>query len=234
MGKLSREDQVRHSQAEEILTKTALTHDEKEFVLDNYQPGGRHMNAMAGAFFTPRDLARDMMIEVGGLNVVDLCAGIGSLAYAYEQATYEEHKIVCLEINPDYVEVGKKIVPEAEWICADIREYCFMRGEFDCAFSNPPFGRVNGVSNFEYVVVEKADWITGGRGTFILPQTSTPYKFSGHSHFERVQSTKYEGWSKKTGLTFDFNCGLDTSVHQDSWNGIKPPHVEIVSLGEGI
>lgn len=53
-----------------------------------------------------------------------LCAGIGVLSYAAQLECSDRSRcyadITCVELNPHYVEVGKKVVPEATWICADV------------------------------------------------------------------------------------------------------------------
>lgn len=43
--------------------------------------------------------------------------------------------ITCVELNPHYVEVGKKVVPEATWICADVLDPFLpdLLGQFDFA-----------------------------------------------------------------------------------------------------
>ena len=46
-----------------------------------------------------------------------LCAGIGVLSYAAQLECSDRSRcyadITCVELNPHYVEVGKKVVPEA-------------------------------------------------------------------------------------------------------------------------
>ncbi|CAE6843257.1 hypothetical protein [Paraburkholderia aspalathi] len=73
-----------------------LTEDERLFVLENFQEGATHDNGAMGAFFTPWGLARDFSFEVpsGCRAIVDLCAGIGSLAHACEE---KAKSIVCVE-----------------------------------------------------------------------------------------------------------------------------------------
>ena len=95
-----------------------LTSDERSFVLEHYHEGAEHMNGLSGAFFTPLGLARDFAIEVPERHrILDLCAGIGALAYACEHKCDE---IVCVERNQQYLEVGKVVVPSATWVCADV------------------------------------------------------------------------------------------------------------------
>lgn len=62
------------------LEKDILTLDERPFVLEHWQESTNHINGVSGAFFTPRSLASDFSIEVEGRRIIDLCAGIVSLA----------------------------------------------------------------------------------------------------------------------------------------------------------
>lgn len=89
MSKLSKKEAKLHQEAIALIrADRALTEDEQALVLDQFQEGAAHMNGLAGAFFTPRGLARDFAIEVvhsGGSRrrrVLDLCAGIGGLSWA--------------------------------------------------------------------------------------------------------------------------------------------------------
>lgn len=87
MSKLSKKEAKLHQEAIALIrADRALTEDEQALVLDQFQEGAAHMNGLAGAFFTPRGLARDFAIEVvhsGGSRrrrVLDLCAGIDLVA----------------------------------------------------------------------------------------------------------------------------------------------------------
>ncbi|MGN8119602.1 hypothetical protein [Labrys sp. 22185] len=73
------------AEAEALLRKDVLSEDEKDFVLENWQLGAENNVAAAGAFFTPMDLAADFALEPGQGRVIDLCAGIGGLAYWVQQ-----------------------------------------------------------------------------------------------------------------------------------------------------
>jgi predicted RNA methylase len=144
MAKLTKEQAKKHAEACRVLQKEKLSLEERYFVLENWREDASHINSVAGAFFTPPGLARDFAIEVNGRRVVDLCAGIGSLAFAvwhrHQLDRSSLNHITCVEINPDYVAVGKKILPEATWIVADVFDLTKDIGHFDCAISNPPFG----------------------------------------------------------------------------------------------
>src|SRR5690606_10107376 len=125
--------------------------DEKEFVLLNWREDASHVNSSAGAFFTPMALAFDFAIEVPAGRIIDLCAGVGMLSWAllnrrrWDAAPLD---LTCIEVNPAYVEVGRKVLPEARWICASVFDVPGMDlGQFDCAISNPPFGAVKRSGN---------------------------------------------------------------------------------------
>lgn len=227
--KLSKADAKLHQQAVDVLNKPgSLSVDEREFVLEHWREDAEHVNSTAGAFFTPLGLAGDLAIEVTGGSVVDLCAGIGALAYACLRLD-PTRKIVCVELNRAYYEVGRRVVPEAEWICADA--FGYETGKvFDCAISNPPFGNVNTHKNkygkFEYDLIAHARAFSKD-GVFIVPQVSAPFRFSGQSRYEVVENAQYEKFSKATGVRLGMNCGIDTSIYDDQWS-IKPPRMEIV------
>lgn len=153
MAKLTKAQRKAHAEAEAILTKDRLSDDEKQFVFENWHEGAEHINGAMGAFFTPYDLAADFGIDAQCSNgrMIDLCAGIGILSYFPHyrgQWGNDTPEITCVEANPRYVEVGKKLLPEARWICADVFDWRnWWRDEldgamFDVAISNPPFGTV--------------------------------------------------------------------------------------------
>lgn len=230
MSKLTKIQAKAHAEAVEILKKDALSYDERVFVLNNWQESATHINGVAGAFFTPCGLARDFGIEVSGRRVVDLCAGIGSLAFAYWDHSERKAEITCIEINRDYCDVGRKVLPEATWICADVFEHQWSGPEFDCAISNPPFGNVRTHQNkygaFEYDLIALAHDIARD-GVFLLPQMSVPWRYSKHSHFEKTQNEKYFRFSRKTGIELTMNCGIDCDVYREDWKALSVPVLEI-------
>ena len=125
MAKLKKEEAQWHTQAEELLKKDELTHDDKLFIFEHWQESANNVNSLHGAFFTPWGLAADFAIEANfykDARIIDLCAGIGVLSYAIQNLHKNrdmELDIVCVERNPQYVEIGKKILPNATWIEAD-------------------------------------------------------------------------------------------------------------------
>lgn len=247
--RLSKEKIKKHQQALELLEKDKLNYYEKIFVLENYHEGATHMNGLVGAFFTPVDLARDFQMSAFDCDgrIIDLCAGIGALSFQFALRRGFENltdygEIVCVEQDPEYVEVGKKILPEANWVCGNVFNKTLIEGlgEFELAISNPPFGNIktgdsaNEIEldfkgkDFDLRVVE-----LGGRiaqyGSFILPQGSTPYRWSGNNgrYEDLIRNCtcpkKVKKFIKETGLEFQFNSlGLDTSQYREMWKGVKP------------
>lgn len=235
--KLSKEAIKKHQKAEEILQKESLTMSEKLYVLENWNEAANHVNSKFGAFFTPIDLAKDFSLEIySGSNVIDLCAGIGRLAFfAYHDQNCE---VTCVEYNRDYYNVGKKILPEANWINDSIFNLD-NKVSFDQAISNPPFGKLKtGLfdfkgnykgSEFEFMAIEKASFLAE-KAVFLIPQLSTPYKYSGEIGFNEVEpSQKLKKFINETGIEFQFNIGIDTSIHINDWNGVSPT-TEIVTF----
>lgn len=233
MAKLTRAQAKSHQQAVDVLAKDVLTEDDKEIVYRNWNEGANHVNGEAGAFFTPFDMAFDFAIDAGGGRVIDLCAGIGMLSYAIWQRSrfYDRRpQITCIERNADYFEVGKRLLPEATWIHADVLDVLDMDlGHFDSAISNPPFGNIRREKNapryagkdFEFHVIDIASHLADF-GTFIVPQMSAGFNYSGRQNYERQKDGKAVAFQKLTGLHFDAGCGIDTSLFLDQWKGVSP------------
>lgn len=233
MAKLTKAQAKAHSQAVALLQQERLSEDDKEFVYRNWNEGANHVNGAAGAFFTPFDMAFDFAIDAGGGRIIDLCAGIGMLSYAiWQRSRFNDNRpqITCVERNAEYLEVGKKLLPEAEWIHADVFDVLDMGlGHFDTAISNPPFGNIKRTRNsprysgkdFEFHVIDIASHLAD-YGTFIVPQMSAGFNYSGRNSYERQISGKAVNFQELTGLHFDTGCGVDTAYFIDQWKGVSP------------
>lgn len=236
MSRLTKRQAQRHAAAVALLQKDTLTFDERWQVFEGWQESATHINTVAGAFFTPIGLARDFSIEVSGKRVIDLCAGIGVLAFqAYHRDPFgSPPEVVCVERNPDYIAVGRKLLPEAMWIEADAFDLPRDLGRFDCAISNPPFGATRRTGSgptytgkaFEYHVIDVAAELAD-YGVFIIPQESAPFRYSGHPRFEARETDAYRRFAEQTGLALEPNCGIDCSGYLTDWHGVAPS-VEIV------
>jgi len=233
MTRISSHHLKRHNESLRRLRKPSLTLSDKDYVIANYNEGVERVISTKGIFFTPPELAEAFCIEVTGNRIVDLCAGIGMLSYYYlhhghhPKVAVNPIDLVCIERNPDFVKVGEKVLPEATWICDDITRPGFLEslGLFDMAISNPPFGSISHTrgssfnysgNHFEYKTIELASRVAR-HGTFILPQGSTPFAYSGKRQFEEQTVSKYTQFKHQTKILIGPSSGIDTSVYQSQW-----------------
>jgi predicted RNA methylase len=254
MSKLTKAQVAAQSKAEALLANDTLTDDDRFFILEHWQESATNINSAVGAFFTPYALAADMALELsdlrGTVRVLDLCAGVGTLGLAVLRKNARqiqngtlELEIVCVESNPDYVRVGRKILPEAQWVEASIFDLPDL-GRFGFAISNPPFGKVKRDGNaprytgadFEYHVIDIAAH-HAEVGVFILPQMSVPFRYSGQPCYRQESMTKHDRCVQQTAIHLEAGCGVDTSIYRDAWHGVsvvaeiatcdfEPPKVE--------
>jgi len=233
VAKLTKAQAKQHAEACKILEKDVLTWDDKYFVLENWQESANHVNSSAGAFFTPPGLARDFAIEGEGRRIIDLCAGIGGLSFAIDNCWRydQDHQpdITCVEINPNYIAVGKKILPHARWIQASVFDLPADIGHFDRAISNPPFGAIkhDGQAprytgkDFEYKVMDIASDIADF-GAFIIPQMSAPFQYSGMRYYQERATEKHNRFMEQTKIRMEIGCSIDTAYYRDAWHGVAP------------
>ncbi|HSF40340.1 MAG TPA: methyltransferase domain-containing protein [Thermoanaerobaculia bacterium] len=225
MSKLTKPQAKKHAEACKLLEQDVLSLEERQFVLDHWQESARHVNSVNGAFFTPSPLARDLSIYVGEGSIIDLCAGIGALAFhAIDRFNRTPQRIVCVELNADYVAVGRKVVPEATWIRSDVFDLPADLGTFDYAIANPPFGRCKGVPlsgvPLDLNVVAVAARLARN-GVFILPQESCPFVYSGRGGHRPRQSSAYE--KLRASVDVVLRCSsIDCRGYRDLWRGVSP------------
>ena len=67
---------------------------------------------------------------------------------------------------------------------------------------------------FEYMIIEAASHIAK-EGAFIIPQMSAPFVYSGTDCSRWLKEGRARRFEKQTGITLDFNVGIDTSNHKD-------------------
>lgn len=212
-----KESQLRLKVMELVHSDRQLTEDDKEFIFNNYRGDGI---GATGAFFTPEMLAWDFMLDAGcSDDCIELCAGIGRLSY-YQFIRNKPSHITCVELNPEYVLIGKRVLPQAEWITGDALQYTPDRF-YRVAYGNPPFGKINTSgaytgrytgSEFEYKIIDRAREYSS-YGVWIVPQGSAGFKYSGHTYYDRsIQSAKYIKFEKDTGLILHPGVGIDTSI----------------------
>jgi len=232
--KISKVHAAAHQKALDLVySDRHLNYEDRLFVLENYHEGATHMNALAGAFFTPLALARDLAINVSGgstRKVVDLCAGTGRLGFAIDWEG-RDTDLTCIEWNEEYVAVGRRVLPHARWIQADVLSVePETIGRCDFAVSNPPFGRIACATQWqgryrgadmEYRVIEAASALATW-GAFILPQGSCPFHYSGQPRYHTVANPKYDKFRAQTGIELDVGVAVDTSAYRNEWRGASP------------
>lgn len=232
MSRLSKQQIARHREAEALLRLDRLDDDQREFVLDHWQESATNINSAAGAFFTPSSLAPSVACYANGTEtVIDLCAGIGCLGLWCWWLSGSRAQVTCVEVNPAYVEVGRRVFPEARWVCASVEKAAAL-GRFDCAIANPPFGKTARIAGPRYsgeddlavvdIASDLARW-----GVFILPSMSVPFEFSGRQAYQARPSAKYDRFAARTGI--ELTCeSTDCSVSRGDWRGVSPS-IEVAS-----
>jgi hypothetical protein len=255
MSKITKIQLKRHEQAEEMLwgRDKKLTPDEVVFCLTHWDP-----RALAGkqvaknqAYFTPLDLAVDAGKYIGGdgRRVVDIGAGIGRLAYAVLCANWwdtRQVQLTAVELNPEYVAVGQRLLPEVTWVQADMYDQALWQSlpRFDEAISNPPFGQVWTDCDTGWIGYRgPAGLMAAAIGlqvarlgiTMILPQTQTPFRYSGAAPGANVYTENHTGYLKRfladrPALEWH-HSSLDTEIpeYKSGWRGAAPV-VELVTL----
>lgn len=236
MARISKAQAANHKRAEDLIHSDRPLHeDECLFVLENWREDARHINGISGAFFTPPELAQSFAattVGCGDASIVDLCAGIGALAW-HLSGTWSKRDITCVELNPDYVEVGKRIVPNAEWLCMDVFDVTELGQHFDWAVSNPPFGtiatdgrrspRYTG-GRFEYSVMDIASHVADF-GAFIAPASSFPFRASGRHGAIHEPDQRHRDFVSQTGIRLGWSS-VDCEFAKKLWRGVSP-NVEI-------
>lgn len=235
-----------------LTTGTTFTEDFIDYCYEEFNPAILDNLTENGVFFTPPDLAYDAaLFSYRHGHVVDVCAGIGMLSYAMRiRDSYDKNikSLTCIELNPKFVEIGKKLLPKANWICADVFDKSLWDdlvkdlpdNRFDSLISNPPFG-TNQLDKTKY------SWLNykGQRdlmavelclryaknGTFILPSGSAPFSYSGRPYYEERWSMKFRKFvTGNKQFKFDMNCqGIDTTAYGD-WKNLGKIGVEVVNV----
>jgi SAM-dependent methyltransferase len=195
MAKLTKQQLRDHQEALKILEiDRDLIYDERLFVIQNWRPTSGDVTAN-DAFFTPWSMAEMLALDTYDQgHILDLCAGTGrlSLAMYFRSLTWPGHlKITAVEKNPDFIKVGRKVLPEVQWIEGDIFDLALWNriGKFDGVVSNPPFSSTTAkVDWLKYkgplslmaieVAMRVSHW---GGATFILPAAQCPFEWrNGH------------------------------------------------------
>lgn len=258
MTKISKFALNNHQKAMDLVElERDLTISEKEFILENFLEEAVVNINWSGAYFTGADLAWEFGLCVTDNpdniddreTVVDLCAGIGSLGFHLLQR-FEHIDLICVEMNEDFVKVGRKLLPNAKWICGSVSDPDvideLLNLNICTAISNPPFGSVTSMRSIpgnHYKGAQAAFKIAelalrvAKRATFILPNNCCPFMYSGQNTYKEVDNSAYTQFSKQTGIDMTVSC-LDTVLlgeECDQKNHFRNTNitVEVVHLHRG-
>lgn len=216
-----------------------LTNKEREFVLANFLEEAVCNIGWSGSFFTNADLAwefgmcvtdsPDSMLPNDREKVVDLCAGIGMLGFQLLQR-FKHIDLVCVESNETFVKVGRKVLPNAIWICGSVTDKHVIERlksmNIQTAISNPPFGNVASMqpiegcnykgANAAFKVAEVA-FEVAKRATFIMPTNCCPFSYSGQNSYTEKDNESYNVFNESTGISFSLDC-IDTELVSENGN----------------
>ena len=232
MAKIAKNKLKLHNQSLELVRlERDLTMTEKEFVLENYKPYADHNVTKTNAFFTPVELAMAATVEMPApydfsrpVRIIDLCAGVGMLSFAYYHYSGFNTslvELVCVELTEEYVEVGKKILPEATWIHGSILDRDIMDGlgQFDCFISNPPFVKLGNYKGT--YTTSKIGMSIAAYGIVIVPQCNCPFEYSGKNQFTKVDNRDYDKFLEAEGISYSASC-IDTETIDDlKWDDVN-------------
>lgn len=243
MAKLTKQ-QIKHYQAAlERLNKATLTDEDRDFIYTHWRAAAENEVSSRSAYFTPVDLAFDFEFDVySSGRILDACAGTGVLSWAVSNRFFHRNSgalpdITAIEKNPAFIALGRKLLPWVNWIEADIFDLPSLGlGHFDSVIANPPFGRVTTPktknrytgANFELCLIDMLS-DHADHGTFIIPQVSAPFKFSGQRQHVRTHTTESQKFFDQTGLYLSEGIGVDCNVHRGDWQDVAPC-VEIVTV----
>lgn len=238
-----------------ITTGTTFTEQQIDLIYEEFNPAMIDSISENGVYFTPYGLAQDcaVMASASG-HIVDVCAGIGMLSYRLHQMdTYNKKikSITCIELNPQFVEIGKKLLPEANWICGNAYDKALWDNlvkdlpgnKYDLMVSNPPFGNhpdkemiswLNYKGVRDLMVLELCLRFSES-GYFILPNGSVPFQYSGRQYYEdnpeRYNRKLVKFIKDNSEFKFAMSCdGIDCSIYRDEWKNLNGIGVEAVNV----
>lgn len=261
MARITKEKSKLHDQAMDLIfgTDRNLKWDELWFCFNNYNPMAEHNVSKGAIFFTPEGICEQFATAVGGVGgkLIDLCAGIGKLsAYVmahngvgwYGSRTMQFHgdleSVTCVENNPEFVKVGKRLLPQADWVEGSVFDAELMAslGEFNVAISNPPYGNIPSVKQAnwtrttggaEWRVMEVACRMCWNGGKMIVPKIVSDYDLEKREYRKEKEGDKYirKAWEHVGNIALN-PWAVDLREYQRDWEGMTvAPDLYIVDVG---
>lgn len=247
MTKLSRAKIKAHERVCQLIESDKLLgQDDVHEVITHWSPSYSGQISKGAAWFTPLPIAQTLVAMTTNVegNILDLCAGIGSLLYAMKSSTWWRwegvEQVWAIEVNPEYVRVGKRLFPEVNWICGDMFDLDTLRAlpKIDSVVSNPPYGNVDTTSKPDWLnykgvahlaAVEIAMRLAERGAGFILPQGDLPFRYTGVPYHKYLPSDK---WSDELSKFYRANPTIhmeSTAVDTSLYEWADAPVVEIVN-----
>lgn len=242
--KLTKIEIKEHKEIEKLLKQDKLIEKERDFIYDHFLPHNITNNAQEdGSFFTPQSISGALaaMCDCDGSIVIDLAAGIGSLSYGLISSNRNLKKLICVEKNENFIEIGKKLLPEAIWICGDIYAEStavkLKKLKADWVISNPPYGlhlkkkeHLKYCGSSDLMAVEVATSLAPD-SMFIIPMNNVPftdYKTLFTSKNNKISPSLRSFMATHQHIKFN-SVSVDMSVYEKDWrDGIGS--VELVHL----
>jgi predicted RNA methylase len=243
--KITRTETKKHDEALALLSLVRkLNTEEIEFVYENYNPMATNNVGKGAIFFTPLELARELAMnsESDG-NSIDLAAGIGVLSFAHLKMC-KPKRHVAIELNHEFVEIGKKLLPEIEWYEGNIFDQDLLRSigtDFTVAISNPPYGNIDSRGGIdtswmktkgpaEMMAMEISLRMAYAGGVFIVPEKYSDYDIIKRSYKEEKCREVKQILKHFGNITFHpWDSGIYEDV-KDQWQGVSP-NVLILDIG---
>lgn len=245
MGKITRMQSKKHDEAMALVSLTRkLTQDEVEFVFENFNPMATQNVGKGAIFFTPLDLAWELAINSAcDGSVIDLAAGIGVLSYCHWQRSGKTKRHVAIELNSEFVEIGKKLLPHVEWYCGNVFDLELLRkigANFDVAICNPPFGNILSGKNCDWIktkncpietgIIEIALRMSYNGGVFILPEKYNDFELDDLKQHRTKKEFCRESEKLRDIFGDIYFSPWESNVEDEVvWQGVKP-NVKIIDI----
>ncbi len=244
MGRLTQLEEKAHDDALALLSLTrVLSNDEVDFVYRHYSPLATHRVAQNAIYFTPPEAAALLAIYArmeGRARIIDLAAGIGILTHHMLLAErWDDHTAakqhVCVELDAEFVAVGRKLLPQVEWVCGNSFDPDLMHalGSFDAGIANPPFGQIPALKAAKtwlrarvpahLATVEVMLRMCRQGGTILLPRNDQNIQRERRTEPSSVLKRMYTAWP---GVQVSMDADLDGLCDDEGkplrWHGADP------------
>lgn len=136
-------------------------------------------------------------------------------------------------MNSKFVDIGKKLLPEARWICGSVFDKSIWDGlkkerknkKYNLCISNPPIGKSgNNLQGPEWMKYPKGEMelmvlelalLYANHASFVMSANSV--EFITKPYYQRVQSRKVDTFLKSVNQFFFMEyMSIDSDVYKDN------------------